>query len=320
MSYRTIKRLLGETNFELKSLVLFGLGLTVLATIPFALYWWQTSGLVSEGNRQAARQMIPAIILAHHWKWDQDEEMKPFGETIEEMVQDTLPKQLSDFRFELFSPDPSTAGSPTDRPIDPKGYEMAREFNRMFKEAPDQPLEIVREVERESSEQSEYQFYSGIVAEKSCIECHRSLSKVADLQVGDLIGVVKISMPLEQARASIHRVFAFVISAEFVKVVLAILAIYVIVRYVITKPVMHLKKGQRRHRPGQSRHAGRDPYRGRVRGTQPCVQPDAPPPGNDPGRTQGRQQRPGQQDRPVGPGQPATLRAEQPQERVPGPR
>ena len=49
-------------------------------------------------------------------------------------------------------------------------------------------------------------------------------------------------MPLEQARASIHRVFAFVISAEFVKVVLAILAIYVIVRYVITKPVMHLKK------------------------------------------------------------------------------
>ena len=142
MSYRTIKRLLGETNFELKSLVLFGLGLTVLATITFALYWWQTSGLVSEGNRQAARQMIPAIILAHHWKWDQDEEMKPFGETIEEMVQDTLPEQLSDFRFELFSPDPSTAGSPTDRPIDPKGYEMARELNRMFKEAPDQPLEI----------------------------------------------------------------------------------------------------------------------------------------------------------------------------------
>ena len=242
MSYRTIKRLLGETHFELKSLVLFGLGLTVLATITFALYWWQTSGLVSEGNRQAARQMIPAIILAHHWKWDQDEEMKPFGETIEEMVQDTLPEQLSDFRFELFSPDPSTAGSPTDRPIDPKGYEMARELNRMFKEAPDQPLEIVREVERESSEQREYQFYSGLVAEKSCIECHRSLSKVADLQGGDLIGVGKISMPLEQARASIHRVFAFVISAEFVKVVLAILAIYVIVRYVITKPVMHLKK------------------------------------------------------------------------------
>ena len=64
MSYRGMKRLLGETNFELKSLVLFGLGLTSLATITFALYWWQTSGLVEEGNRQAARQLIPPIILA----------------------------------------------------------------------------------------------------------------------------------------------------------------------------------------------------------------------------------------------------------------
>ena len=91
-----MKRLLGETNFEVKSLVLFGLGLTILATITFALYWWQTSSLVSEANRQAARQMIPAIILAHHWKWDQDEEMKPFGETIEDMVQDTLPEQLAE--------------------------------------------------------------------------------------------------------------------------------------------------------------------------------------------------------------------------------
>jgi len=239
-----MKRLLGETNFELKSLVLFGLGLTILATITFALYWWQTSGLVNEGNRQAARQLIPPIILARHWKWDQPEEMKQeFSRTIEKMTEDMLPADLVDFKYDLFSPDPSTATSPNDRPIDSNGYEAARELKRMLRENPGEPLEIVREVEdEEATDQSEYQFYAGIVAKQSCIDCHKSLEKGADLQVGDLIGVAKISMPLDRARASIHRVFAFVISAELVKVVLAILAIYLIVRYVITKPVMHLKK------------------------------------------------------------------------------
>ena len=239
-----MKRLLGETNFELKSLVLFGMGLTVLATITFALYWWQTSGLVVEANRQTARQLIPQIILAHHWKWDQPDEMKEeFSKFIENMAEDMQPEDLADFKYQLFSSDPSSATSPTDRPIDAWGYEAIRELKRMLKETPGEPLEIVREVEDEqASERSEYQFYAGIVAKQSCIECHNSIENGGELQMGDLIGVVKISMPLDRTRASLHRVFAFVITAELVKVVLAILAIYLIVRYVITKPVMHLKK------------------------------------------------------------------------------
>ena len=239
-----MKRLLGETNFELKSLVLFGMGLTVLATITFALYWWQTSGLVVEANRQTARQLIPQIILAHHWKWDQPDEMKEeFSKFIENMAEDMQPEDLADFKYQLFSSDPSSATSPTDRPIDARGYEAIRELKRMLKETPGEPLEIVREVEDEqASERSEYQFYAGIVAKQSCIECHNSIENGGELQMGDLIGVVKISMPLDRTRASLHRVFAFVITAELVKVVLAILAIYLIVRYVITKPVMHLKK------------------------------------------------------------------------------
>ncbi len=49
-------------------------------------------------------------------------------------------------------------------------------------------------------------------------------------------------MPLAAVESSLHATNAFVITAEIVKVVLAILAIYLVVRYVITKPVLHLKK------------------------------------------------------------------------------
>ena len=89
MSYRAMKRLLGETNFELKSLILFGLGLSILAVATFGLYWWRTAQLVDEQTRMASRLLIPTIILEHHWKWDQDE--KDFGETIEKMAIDLKP-------------------------------------------------------------------------------------------------------------------------------------------------------------------------------------------------------------------------------------
>jgi signal transduction histidine kinase len=54
--------------------------------------------------------------------------------------------------------------------------------------------------------------------------------------------VAKITLPLERTESKLHQVNAFVITAEFIKIVLAITAIYIVIRYVITKPVLHLKK------------------------------------------------------------------------------
>ena len=69
MSYRTLKRILGETNFEVKCLVLFGFGLSVLAVLTFALYWWQTSSLVDEQNKTTARLLMAPMIQQRHWEW-----------------------------------------------------------------------------------------------------------------------------------------------------------------------------------------------------------------------------------------------------------
>ena len=237
-----MKRLLGETNFELKSLILFGLGLSILAAATFGLYWWRTDRLVDDQTRMASRLLISPIILAHHWKWDQDE--KDFAETIEKMARDLKPVgtdgiERIEFQYELFNANPRLASKPADRPIDSSGYEAARTLKQMLDSGYTGPLEIVKT----STERNVYQFYGGVVADASCVDCHRS-SKNGDrnLKKGDLLGVAKITMPLDHTRAAVHSVFAFVISAEFVKVVLAILAIYLVVRYVITKPILHLKR------------------------------------------------------------------------------
>lgn len=227
MSYRTIKRLLGETNFELKCLVLFGLGSVLLALGTFLLYWRQTAALVESENKKTARQLIAPIILEKHWKYT--EAQPEFEDLIEKMAGALKPEELRDYQWHLFKPNPLEA-RPQDRPSDDAGYAALEELRRGD----------ISEITREDPEKQEYQYYGAIRASQSCLNCHYHGSD--DLQVGDLMGVVKITRPLQNARRSLHRALAFVMTAEFVKVVLAILGIYLVVRYVITKPVLHLKK------------------------------------------------------------------------------
>ena len=69
MSYRTLKRWIGETNFELKCLLLFGTGLSLLAIGTFFLYRWQTSSLIDRDTRATARALVSTVVLETHWKW-----------------------------------------------------------------------------------------------------------------------------------------------------------------------------------------------------------------------------------------------------------
>ena len=234
MSYRTLKRLLGETNFELKCLTLFGVGLTLLAIITFVLYWWRTSELIDAQNRTTARLMISPIILEKHWTWSESE--SEFIEIIRRLPAELQPEDLRDYRWELYKADP-TAADAEHRPMDQLGYEA---------------LEAIRqgapEVVKKVPERNEYQYYGAVYATSLCIDCHyHSTRTTADGQTvkvkeGELIGMAKITLPLERTEETLHKTNAFVMTAEFVKIVLAILAVYLVIRYVITKPVLHLKK------------------------------------------------------------------------------
>ena len=71
MSYRTIKRLLGETSLERKCRFLFGSGLLVLITGSFYIYARQTTDLVYTQNAVTARLLVSPVILEKHWKWSE---------------------------------------------------------------------------------------------------------------------------------------------------------------------------------------------------------------------------------------------------------
>ena len=258
MSYRMLKRLLGETNFEVKCLVLFGFGLTVLAVVTFGLYWWQTSSLIEEQNRRFAKLLVAPMIVEEHWEWSGRLQNKPEQpgttpdpdanaiiaiEVQNDLASPAVMERIKKLSLELQPPHNrdlfnvdrnADASRRPDDSID--GIALGR-LRDGFKEH----VAIQRE-------QNRYHYYEAIEAKASCIQCHHHQERTGDdgkriaVKEGDLIGMAKIVLPLNDIESALHSTNAFVMTSEFVKVVLAILAIYLVVRYVITKPVLHLKR------------------------------------------------------------------------------
>src|ERR1700733_5218109 len=69
MSYRGVKRVLGETRLELKCLVLFAI---CLFTLIGGSFWWygsRTEDLVYDKARSTGRDLVHSVLLQQHWKF-----------------------------------------------------------------------------------------------------------------------------------------------------------------------------------------------------------------------------------------------------------
>ncbi|MEZ6108271.1 MAG: hypothetical protein R3B96_19765 [Pirellulaceae bacterium] len=75
MSYRSIKRVLGETRLELKMLFLFGLCISVVIALAFLFVERAVVQLVTQNTRDKARTLIASQLLKRHLeKWFSDDE------------------------------------------------------------------------------------------------------------------------------------------------------------------------------------------------------------------------------------------------------
>jgi two-component system, NarL family, sensor histidine kinase BarA len=224
MSYRSIKRLLGETSLERKCRFLFGSGLLVLITGSFYLYARQTTELVYRQNEIAARLLVGKVILEKHWRWS--EGGQEFGLAVEKMAEELKPRDMKEYGWSLVKADANA-------PYDAEGQDA------LFQILGGQP-EVIR-ISREKDLQ-EYRYYAAVHASESCLDCHRLRNQQPQLAEGDLLGMAKITFPLEQTQRSLAWNNAVLLATAIATAFLAMLAAYAIVRYVIVKPVLHLKE------------------------------------------------------------------------------
>ncbi|MEW4454363.1 HAMP domain-containing sensor histidine kinase [Bremerella sp. JC817] len=135
MSYRSIKRVLGETNLERKCRFLYGTCLLLLITGSFWWYGQSTEQLVHNNNLSTGRHLVDAVLMKIHWKHDAQAQKNLDG--WEKLVQDTgLDLEYVKYRWQVMTLDPAdralaATGRPAERIHLPANEEEADILRRL---------------------------------------------------------------------------------------------------------------------------------------------------------------------------------------------
>jgi len=234
VSYRAFKRLLGETSLERKCRFLLGAAVLLLVTMSFWLYAWQTEQLAFDQMVTSGRLLVdPLVAKMHLEKKQQGVDVRQSMDEFLSVWESHWPKdkEFSNYHYFVLKKD---ARNPENKP---SGDEVA--LMRKFAEENDKQEEV-----RMLRDREKVYYYAAIRASKTCLECHnRSELKQEpdDLQEGSLMAVVRFELSTEPIKRGFHTNRAWLICNAIVTVVAIMLFSALVIRYVIVKPVKHLK-------------------------------------------------------------------------------
>ncbi len=243
MSYRSFKRYLGETHLERKLLVLFGICLFGLIAASFWVYSSQTDALVSKQNPSRGRLLVETIMLATHWEKIDLIDIGPEKRRSSEWqwYYAALTANLKNLEYEWKFIRPA-ASEKDKQPAD----EFEAKVVEQFLQSPPPKDEQGEEKDykpRFTADGRRYEYFRPIYAtDAQCIQCHRIMVGPKDLQAGDLIAVAKVSISNEATLADQSMNRAILIALGITTTFLAVIAAYLIIRYVIVKPLNHLRE------------------------------------------------------------------------------
>jgi signal transduction histidine kinase len=253
MSYRAFKHLLGETSLERKCRFLLGGVALLLITASFWWYARQTEHLAELQTITTGRHLTASILdsvpqhpvgyrggapivapKGNEPSWTKTRE--EFQKSVEQRWPDESLRRYNHRFVKL------RASKPEHEPSDPYERELMTDFlNNRDK------FEQHRSY-RSADDQRYFDYYGAIRAIPSCIDCHRPLQtpeekkEFGELKEGDLIAVVRIRMDTKAVEDAVHLNRAILLSTALVTSLLLMLGSYLIIRYVIVKPVKHLKE------------------------------------------------------------------------------
>jgi two-component system, NarL family, sensor histidine kinase BarA len=275
MSYRSLKKVLGERNLERKCLLLFSIALLLLVGGGF---WWVdhiAENLVMDTTNSKARDLVDIVLYDIHWdRWTKPDEKPLRAQVVQDLLSSRFEKKVLSTAFESRAPVAADyIAAPADaeerailEELRGRQLEQLAELARLSAtpevspDRPDplaagEPLAQERSFQpvfetRVSMERGKYYYYQPVYWKSNCIRCHEGFyGKFATaagddrLQAQDAFPfvVVKVSMPYEETGMAIAATRAILVTVAILTVVVAIIALWVIVRYVVVKPLNHLR-------------------------------------------------------------------------------
>ncbi|NQU25127.1 MAG: HAMP domain-containing protein [Candidatus Nealsonbacteria bacterium] len=279
MSYRSIKRVLGETSLERKCRFLFGGCLLLLILGSFRFYGHETEKIVYKQNKTKGRLLVDPTLLMLHWGYLETNEL---SKRLVDDVIDKLRKEQYGCNFitsdktgallkkkylylpptqdgtEEAPPSDETAAENTGMPQVKLTEEDRAVLENYLTANPQQPLEPM---ERYSADQKQYHYYQPVYADAAvCVTCHGGPRGEAPLgcpqvlgggeitaggtllKEGDLMAVIEVIIPNGPTQEDLSWNQAILWTLAIATFFVAMVASYVIVRYVIVKPLRHLRE------------------------------------------------------------------------------
>jgi signal transduction histidine kinase len=251
MSYRAFKHLFGETSLERKCRFLLGAATLLLVTASFSWYAHKTEGLAYEQITTTGRLLVNPIIAKYHDKLLRpgdgsangkdnptrftQKDWKQLRRALDDLSEENLPASVQKYQYWLIKPN---AHSLENQPGDSYERRLLQDFLND---------EENNEERRDMSAQPFTHYYGAIRARPNCLtsHCHplpAETEMYGELKNKDLMGMVKIRMSTDAIESGVHRNRAWLLSTAVVTAFLIMAGSYLIVRYIIVKPVKHLKE------------------------------------------------------------------------------
>ena len=292
MSYRGIKRILGESSLERKILILFGVCLLLLIAGSFLWVSRVTEDVIRQNTRDKAKGLFGDFMLRTHLNnvmFEEDPDAKRGQQLLFEALSTEVKTAQYDAQTIVLSDDVSRNeirphlaydGNEVRRLeiISAAAAEQQTHFNRLMKEAAlstdrtsepatDQPVEVSdfklsdSGLEDDFTFDQNYVYYAPIIFKQTCINCHDSTGSDVEILAAIESGAspeeleeikfnardqtpltfLRIKLDYEQAKSAITRNRAILISVAIVTAVFSVVACWLIVRYVVMKPLKHLQ-------------------------------------------------------------------------------
>ncbi len=302
ISYRALKKLIGETSLERKCRFLFGFALLFLITASFWLYASRTRRLVETQQVTAARMMVALVLRSRHIDRfihpqaassataDADDstvapatdvpKALPGELAIVDRQSDEFDRALNEMDAASEQPVWKLTSADDELPESNAGFE-ARQLFLDDEESDDEYFEILEEEDKPRR----LLYFAAVRVETACRKCHTadgSVLSAANFSAADvaaafaqapeaspsvpaatdpavsvnvngtadesarqprqhLMSIMQIDVSLESVDTQLNRNRAVLLATGIVTSFLAMMAAYAIVRYIIVKPVLHLK-------------------------------------------------------------------------------
>ncbi|MFM8497509.1 MAG: ATP-binding protein, partial [Planctomycetia bacterium] len=249
---RSFTDIVGESSLERKCRFLFGLCLLLLITGSFWWYGFRTEELVYTTTRNTGRNFVDATMLQSHW--EKLEPDRKFTGLIEQLGAVVRPQQYRSWVLDpALSPEERARRTYSRLDIAVLDYFANRPVDPAPQATP-AAADVGEYREFRTADNKEYHYYQPIRWKSSCKVCHEYRGIIGDAPAqadaggahvryaeNDLMAVVKVVMPDSVTRRAINWNRAILLATAIMTVFLAMLVAYAIVRYVIVKPLGHLR-------------------------------------------------------------------------------